>query len=130
MKSPSQSSDIGRERFRTGWHSLPLPALRLEVETLVYFIVNALDVWMTYLLLTHEKFEFIEANPLARYFLYGWGAKGLVWFKVSLVGLVTLICQVIARKRPDIARRVLLMAIAIVSGVVIYSMHLFVRHSS
>lgn len=129
MKSPSQSTDVRQDRLSASWRSLPLPSLRLELETIAYFFVNALDVLMTYLLLTHDKFEFIEANPLARYFLYSWGAKGLVWFKISLVALVTLNCQIIARKRPDIARRVLFLAIAIVSVVVIYSVWLFVRHS-
>jgi hypothetical protein len=130
MKPTLRPTASRQDRFPIAWSSLRLPALHLELETMIYFVVNALDVVLTYLLLTHDKFEFIEANPVARYFLYSWGAKGLVWFKVSLVAIVTLNCQIIARKRPDIARRVLFLAIAIVSAVVIYSGYLFVRHSS
>ena len=130
MKSSSQPTGSRPAWFSSISHSFSLPVLLMERETLVYFIVNALDVLMTYLLLTHDQMEFVEANPLARYFLYSWGPKGMVWFKVALVVLVTLIVQVIARKRPDTAQRVLYVAITIVSGVVIYSLFLFVRHSA
>lgn len=130
MKSSSQPTGSRPALFSTISQSWALPALHLERETLVYFVVNALDVLMTYLLLTHDQMEFVEANPLARYCLYSWGPKGMVWFKVALVALVTLNVQLIARKRPDIAQRVLYVAITIVSGVVIYSLVLFVRHSA
>ena len=130
MKSSSQPTGSRPPLFASLSQSIALPVLHLERETLVYFVVNALDVLMTYLLLTHDQVEFVEANPLARYFLYSWGPKGLVWFKIALVALVTFIVQLIARKRPETARRVLFLAIAIVSGVVIYSLILFVRHSA
>ncbi|MBI5760526.1 MAG: hypothetical protein HZA46_18580 [Planctomycetales bacterium] len=130
MKSSSHPSGSRPAWLVSISQTFSLPALHMERETAVYVVVNALDVLMTYLLLTHDQVEFIEANPLARYFLYSWGPKGMVWFKVALVTLVTLNVQLIARKRPDIAQRVLYLAIAIVSGVVIYSVFLFVRHSA
>lgn len=129
MKSSTQSTTSPSVGLGSGSPSFSVPLLLWERATLVYLIVNALDVLMTYLLLTHDTFEFIEANPLARYCLYSWGAKGLIWFKVTLVALVMLNCQLIASRRPEIARRVLYLAIAIVSGVVIYSVYLYVRHS-
>lgn len=103
--------------------------LLLERETAVFVLANALDVWMTYLLLTHEEISFIESNPVARYFLISWGIRGMVYFKFGLVAFVALTCQLIARQRLQTARGLLQLATVLVSGVVLYSLFLLLRHS-
>jgi len=100
----------------------------LEVETLLFMFVSALDVILTYYLLCHPEVHFIETNPLARYFIYGWGLKGMVLFKSVLVGSVILMCQVIARERMDLARGVLNFGTGIVTLVVVYSVSLICRY--
>lgn len=110
------------------FHRLPL-----EVETGLFILASALDVFMTRYLITHapagSHFSFVEGNPIARYFLDSWGPDGLTWFKFALVALVSVICQVIARRKIDVARRVLHFATVLVMGVVIYSVVLMVQHN-
>src|SRR5262245_8862941 len=102
-----------------------LRRLPLEHETAIYLLVSSLDVFMTYLLLrndhTEEDVWFFESNPVARYFLYHWGPRGMIYFKFVMVGVVCLIAQVIAARRIRVARRLLWFATLVVAGVVIYS---------
>ncbi|MBI3864391.1 MAG: hypothetical protein HY290_21115 [Planctomycetia bacterium] len=106
--------------------------LPLEVETGLFILASALDVFMTRYLITSSTstshISFVEGNPIARYFLDSWGPDGLTWFKFGLVAVVSIICQVIARRKIDVARRVLLFATVAVMGVVIYSVVLMVQH--
>lgn len=100
--------------------------LPLESETSLYILVSTLDILMTWILL--YRGGFVEANPVARFFLEGWGLKGFVGFKFALVCLVCVIAQVIAITRQDIARRILLLGTLVVAVVVIYSFTLLLRH--
>jgi len=108
-------------------HRLPL-----EGETALFILASTLDALLTRYLLWSGSQDgqtfFVEANPIPRYFLESWGLDGLTYFKFALVALVTVICQVIARSRIEVARRVLNFASIIVLGVVIYSVVLMVQH--
>jgi hypothetical protein len=108
-----------------------VPRLPLEIETTLFILASALDVFMTRHLITHgpsgNNLSFVEGNPIARYFLDSWGPDGLTWFKFALVGLVSVICQVIARQKIAVARRLLYFATVMVMGVVIYSVMLMVQ---
>jgi len=119
-----------------GWKSIRAVLLHrfsLEAETLAFVLASAIDFAMTWYLIAHysgsPRLGFVESNPIARYCLYSWGFDGLVWFKVGTVSLVVVICQVIAAKRLDLARRVLLFASCMVLAVVAYSGVLLLRHS-
>lgn len=107
--------------------------LPLERETTLYVIASLLDFLMTRLLLTSESanghFSFVESNPIARYFLYSWGFNGLIAFKAATVSLVVVVCQIIARSRPDVARRLFTFATLAVMAVVVYSAVLMARHT-
>ena len=114
-------------------HLLFRRRLPLEGETAVFILVSTLDVFATWYLLKHgsgEQKRFVESNPIPRYFLLSWGFTSLVYFKFSLVALVSVIGQVIARRRIEVARRLLVFASLIVAGVVIYSLALIVQHAS
>ena len=100
----------------------------LQHETLLFVLVSALDVFMTYILLNQGGGQFVEGNPVARFFLHEWGPKGLVYFKFSTVALVCVLAQIIVRHRPVAARWLLLGATALVATVVIYSLMLLMRH--
>ncbi len=109
------------KKGRPFWaHQLPL-----ERETCFFILVNALDVFMTYILLVTGNFR--ESNQIANYFLAGWGIKGLVYFKFGLVAVVTLIAQIVARKKFNTGRNLLNFGSLVVAGVVIYSVALFLR---
>ena len=101
--------------------------LPLETETIWFLLVSALDVFMTYLLIRQPGFT--EGNPVAAYFFHRWNIKGMVFYKFFMVGFITVITQIIARKREDIAARLLQFATLVVGGVVIYSLLLYLRHA-
>ena len=97
----------------------PLP---LETPTTVFILLNAIDVCLTWLLL--RQGNHFEANPIARYFLYSWGIRGMIYFKFALVAVVTVIAQVVATRRPTTALWLLNGGSLAVGTVVVYSLFL------
>jgi Domain of unknown function (DUF5658) len=97
-------------------------------ETLILVVVSALDVIMTYYLLTRDDGGFTESNPIAKYFLDRWGMAGMAYFKVSMTLLVCTITQIVARKNSVLAQQVLGLATLIIVAVVIYSVRLHFQH--
>lgn len=102
--------------------------LPLESETCFFILINALDVVVTWMLLTRGP-QFQESNLVAHWFLKQFGFRGMVYFKFALVAFVTVIAQIIARTHLQTARRLLVAGIAISSMVVVYSLYLWVRHT-
>lgn len=119
---PSEVVESTRARKPLLIRSLPL-----ERETSFFILASALDALLTYVLLQGE--HFVEANPVARFFLYHWGIQGMVYFKFAMVAFVCVIAQVIAARRHETARRLLYAATLIVASVVVYSMYLFASHA-
>jgi hypothetical protein len=111
--------------------SLVCGPARLRDESTLFVLLSALDFVMTWYLLQYEHpgIEFSEANPIARYFIYGWGIKGMFAFKSLIVAFVVAICYVIAHSDLAAARRVLWAASAIVASVVCYSALLLCRET-
>lgn len=130
MKEMSQD---GRSPAVRGLPLALLYWLPLEFETGLFALASALDVFMTRYMIRNSPpgshMSFVEGNPIARYFLDSWGPDALSWFKFALVAFVAVICQVIARRKIDVARRLLYFSTAIVMGVVIYSVVLMLQHS-
>lgn len=127
---PPQRLSFWRAIFR-----LPVP---LQRESALFLIVNVLDVLMTYILIDDVggvtgRAMFYESNPVARFFLQHGANPGvldfraIVYFKFANVAFVEIIAYVIARRRIEIARRVLEFGTLIVALVVIYSMVLLMR---
>lgn len=96
--------------------------LPLETETAAFILANVLDVFVTYLLLYGGRH--VEANPIARYFVDGWGIKGMILYKLANVAVVCVIAQIIARASVKLARRLLIGLTLIVAAVVAYSLAL------
>ncbi len=97
--------------------------LPLESETCFFILVNALDVYMTYLLL--QTSEFRESNEVANYFLSRFGFSGMIAFKFVVVAAVLMITQFIAARKLRTARWLLYTGTAITAAVVIYSCGLY-----
>ena len=62
--------------------------LPLETETCRFVLTSLLDLFMTFMLLYFSnrgmmRNVVVESNPIAQYFISGWGTLGLVWFKDS-----------------------------------------------
>ncbi len=117
-------------KSRTGQlYRLTREPLPLETETSVFILANMLDFFATYCLLTIGGFH--ESNPIARWFLDGWGpVKGLLMYKLTLVTTVCLITQLIYLERPKVARGILIFGSIGVFCVVIYSVMLYLRHGA
>jgi hypothetical protein len=97
-------------------------------ETLLYVVVSTLDWVATMALLTHDgHLQFQEANPVARYFLYSWGPRGLLYFKIGVTTLVCVIGQIVAAKRPRLAKGILEFGTLAVTCVLLYSAWLLLR---
>jgi hypothetical protein len=105
-----------------------LEQLPLESETTVFIFVSLADFFMTYWMLWSGEFR--EHNPIARWFLEGWGlTKGLLLYKLALTTTVCLIAQIVYPKRPAVARALLNFGSLAVLGVVLYSVVLYVKHA-
>ena len=107
--------------------------LPLETETCRFVLISLLDLFMTFLLLYFSnrgmmRNVVVESNPVARYFISGWGTLGLVWFKIAMVTLIVLATQVVATRRPVVAQLVLNGATLFVGSVVAYSGFLLVQN--
>jgi hypothetical protein len=113
---------------RSVWQFVFRRRLPLESETALFIALSALDVVLTWQLLIRGGHY--ESNPIADYFIAGWGRKGMVTFKFVMVAFVCVVTQVIAHRRLEAARRVLRFAILVLGGVVVYSTILLLRSMS
>jgi len=109
----------------SGWRALVSGPLPLEPETAVYIFISALDLFVTWMMLRSGDFH--ERNPVARYFLDHWGPKGMIYYKFTVVAIVTMAAQGIAVKKLATARFVLILGSVVSGGVVVYSVALFLR---
>ncbi|MCH8831068.1 MAG: hypothetical protein IID45_15970 [Planctomycetes bacterium] len=107
------------------WWLIFRKKLPLERETSWFILVSVLDIFLTYLLLRRGGFR--EANPLAFFFIAGWGIKGMIFFKMAMVTFITVLAQLIAVKNQRAARSVLYFGIAAVGFVLVYSAMLLAR---
>ena len=109
---------------------LPLP---LQRESALFLLASVLDVMMTYLMLwdvpePEGRVMFYESNPVARWFLRGWGLTGIIAFKFTMVAVVEVIAHVIALRQLQLGRRLLEFGTLVVSLVVLYSMYLLLTN--
>jgi hypothetical protein len=89
-----------------------------------FLIASALDLLLTWRLLTTPGAYFYEANPLAEHILRTAGWWGLGLFKLACVGTVVGVSALLARRRPWVARAALAVAVQVVCTVVGYSLAL------
>lgn len=101
----------------------PLP---LETETCIFILVNALDLFMTYILLKNGNF--VESNGLANSILENFDYRGVVYFKFGVVAVVVTVAQIMATRRVNAARRLLNIGSLVVFGVVLYSAFLLFKY--
>ncbi len=109
----------------TIWQILICRIIPLKRETACFIFVNVLDVYLTDLVIQRE--EFTEGNPIARFFLYSWGIKGLLYFKCAIVAFVVVLAQIIAGKKVEAARWLLNVGTLIVTCVLFYSLSLLLN---
>ncbi len=120
------SGEPRSDRQASSRHPLLRP-MHAERELKAFIFVSTLDIFATYILLRIGGFT--ESNPIAAFFLFRWGVKGLVYFKLAMVAFVCILAHVISLQRPRTALRLLQFATLVVGGVVVYSVYLFVQHA-
>jgi hypothetical protein len=123
-----QDKSNGEKSFRQKPPTIWAGDLPLERETCWFILVNALDVFLTFVLLYLEDFR--ESNIIASYVLERWGVTGMVYFKFGLVAFITVIAQVAARKKLSLGRWLLNFGTFLTGVVVVYSSFLLVRWTS
>ena len=121
MPTPPRRRDPaeGRPSLSLGGH------LPLESETCAFLLAAVLDILLTWVLLARGGHY--ESNPVADYFIAGWGPKGMVWFKMTLAAVVCVLAQVVARAKPRTGRFILLLGTGVTGAVVCYSAVLVAR---
>jgi len=88
------------------WWRGPLP---MESETSWLIFAGLADLVLTVVLLRTGAVR--EANPIGKLVLKLGGVQGLIWLKCSLLLLVAVAAQLIARRHPRTARAVLLIGL-------------------
>ena len=97
----------------------------LEFEKTMFVVINLMDVVMTFLLLNSGSFY--ESNPIADFVLQRWGIVGMTLFKLSVVGVVLTIANLVAIWRLETSRNLLRFGSLLVGSVVAYSVFLLMR---
>ena len=104
-------------------HSFMTRKLPLQDATTFFILINSLDIFMTYVLISLGA---IEANPIANYFLKEYKFNGLIFFKLVIVAGVCVVAQIIAAKSIRKGRDLLNFGSLLVGAVVAYSCWLLV----
>lgn len=107
-----------------GW--LNLPEMRYPNLYVWFVFVSSLDVMLTWAILSLGG---NEVNPLASVVINAWGLPGAVGFKFGLMLLVVIACEVIGRQNNRSGRRLALLAVAVSSLPVAYSLGLLAWHT-
>lgn len=98
---------------------------KVSFMTLAVFISLSLaDLLLTKVLIVRSGGDIYEANPLANLILTYLGWNGLTIFKLGMVSLISSIVIYVAYYQPKTAKRFLLFACTVMTGIVTYSLYL------
>lgn len=111
-----------RVKRRRPWH---VPSL-LPAESLLFVVLSAADLLMTYRLLWRGPF--FEANPIARWFFVRWNIAGMTLFKFGLAIFIIVLAETIERHRPRVGRAILLLGSLAAAAVFIHGLRLHWAH--
>lgn len=107
----------------TGW--LSLPHMLFPNEYVWFLLFSSMDIMLTWVILSVGG---QEVNPIADVIISGWGLPGAIAFKFSLTLLVIVLCEVVGRAKPRMARNLAQAAILISATPVLYSLALVAMH--
>ena len=98
---------------------LSLPPMRYQNAYVWLVFVSVLDVYLTllvfYLLAGHE------VNPLAALVIQHMGFQGTVVFKLALIVLVIIICEIVGRSDDRTGRTLAIVAVVIAAVPIVYT---------
>jgi hypothetical protein len=90
-------------------------------------LLGALDVVCTRIVL---QVGGVELNPIAARMISLAGHWGLIALKFTMMALVIVICEHLARRRPALSRRVAVGAVAVSAAPVVIALMLLARHAA
>jgi hypothetical protein len=96
----------------------------------LFVLLSLADLFLTWCLLHQDQGPFFESNPVAGWWLQRHGWLGLVAFKAATVLVAAALLVVVSRYRPRTAGNALVLACALVGGVVFYSCYLAQANAS
>lgn len=108
----------------SAWTHVLTGKLPLQDHTTYFILINVLDIFLTYLILTRQG---VEANPIANFFYRIGNIQGMIAFKMIIVAAVCILAQVIATRSIQTAGRLLTFGTIAVGCVVLYSVWLLAR---
>ena len=122
-RAPASSSPNAADAALS-WMSLP--AMRHPNAYVWLLFFSAMDVMLTWAILSRGG---REVNPIANEVITAWGLNGAITFKFSLMLLVVIVCEVVARSRATLARSLAWAAVIISAVPVFYSLALLLLHT-
>jgi hypothetical protein len=122
----SESEDEDRPPTRL-WRSIFSRHFILADETTTFILVNALDLFITYVLLAWPESGGYETNPIARR-LFQWDMRSLIAFKFGMATVAAVCCELVAGRNERLGRVVLLSLTVIVGSVAAYGLYLIAIH--
>ena len=99
------------------------------VELLIYAVLSAGDLILTSVLLRYSDGLVYESNPIARSWLYYFGWKGLIAFKILSASFVAFVSIVIYWYRPRLGAAILGLGCLVMGLVIFYSSQLLEKVS-
>ena len=94
-------------------------------EVWLFGVLSAADVALTYVLIGYHGH--VEGNPVAAWFVEGWGLKGMIWFKAGMITVVLGACHFVLPHRPIAARSIMRLGTLAALAVVVYSVGLLLK---
>jgi len=108
--------------------NLFLRRITMPAESIALVLVNLADVVLTWAIIVDPTMGGYESNQIAAFWLVRAGLPGMVAYKFFLVGFVLVICELIHKYKPVVARRLMTFLCVIVGVVICYSLALVVKH--
>lgn len=100
--------------------------LRYPYTYLVLLVLSALDVIMTWIILSVGG---REANPIAEAVIDRWGLNGMIVYKFVLIAVFILICEAVGSLRDSAGRSLSRISLAIAAVPVVWSLILLTRYA-
>src|SRR6266849_905705 len=100
------------------------PSIFHPLRLILYAVLSAADLGLTYALIRQGEGDVYESNPIAEAWLSSYGWAGLAVFKLVIVLIVAALAAFVSLSRPRTGGHILTFACLAVAGVVAYSVHL------
>jgi len=94
------------------------------IRLVLYAVLSAADLALTYALIQRGDGDVYESNPIAEAWLSSYGWTGLALYKLVIVLIVASVAAFVSLSRPRTGGHILTFACLAVASVVSYSVHL------